>query len=135
MRFNSGEDRAIQQLDSIFTQAGAVQNTWYTAYTGTARIRVYALGIGCSVINETLEWEITIDGIVYSGSIVATFGTGYYPHWYPSDYANTGTLAITISQDTGLFLPEGAVTLIRIRKTTAAGASALFHKMSYALLV
>jgi hypothetical protein len=123
----------LKNLD--FTQAGAVQNTWYTAFSGTNIQHFAMLGVGITVANETVELRITIDGVVYSqaAGIALLFATtmlydvlGLRTVGLGMDYIYIGAAATSL-------LPNGTVqnylrgqnVKVEVRKTTAGGASAL----------
>ena len=125
--------RALKTLS--FTQAAAVQNQWYTAFSGT-NVIFNALGIGIIVANETVEARITIDGTTYAvaGGIALLFGTNKFTNVLANGLALTSgtpvitlgaasaTLTGTVDLDTWL---SGKSVLIEVRKTTAGGASAI----------
>lgn len=118
-----------------FTQAGAVQNTWYTAFSG-ANVSFNALGIGITVANETVEARITVDGVVipFTAGIALLFATNKFTNVLATGLVLTtgvptitsgaaaATLVAAQVPDTWL---KGRIVLIEVRKTTAGGASAI----------
>jgi hypothetical protein len=65
-----------------FTQAGAVQNTWYTAFEGS-NVEFSALGMGITVADETVNCRITIDGILVEsvGAVALAFAGNKLPKY------------------------------------------------------
>lgn len=84
-----------------------------------------------AVANETLEVEITIDGLTLTRSISATAGTYYMTRW---DWdCSTGTqIGISVATLASPFM-IGHNVGVRVRKTTALGAGNLMAKAIYAV--
>lgn len=119
-----------------WTQAGAVQNTWYSAGTFT-NVHFYLLGVGITVADETVEMRITVDGTVYqmvtavnlafAGNAVSEVGaigsvgtTAGYFRMGAADTSMYGAATLTC-----VHWLKGKSITIEVRKTTAGGASAL----------
>ena len=128
----------FKELD--FSQAGAVQNTWYEV-ANLKNVEIYGLCIGVTVANETLELRITIDGVVYWGIVdvnLAEF-SALDGIRISSIGISTQVLLLTVSAASvdlkyikdPSFWCKGKTVLIEIRKTTAAGASALLVRGVY----
>lgn len=123
-----------------FSQAGAVQNTWYTALEGRD-IDVDAFAVGVTVADETLEIQVTIDGTTIScaAGVDCTFAADPYSNLPAIVVCTTGQAVITMgaknaavtSLDSGLPWLKGKNVKIEVRKTTAAGASAVTGKGIY----
>lgn len=119
-----------------FTQAAAVQNTWYTAYQGVDTV-FFACGIGITVADETVEAQITIDGTVIpvTAGVALLFATNKFTNCLTTPLVLTtgvpvltlGAAAATLSAPA--ITPEtwlkGKSVKIEVRKTTAGGASSL----------
>jgi len=122
-------------LPLSFTQAGAVQNTWYTAFSGT-NVSFNALGIGITVANETVEAQVTVDGtiIAVAAGAALLFGSNKFTSVLANALVlTTGVPVITLGTPAAtLVAPQvpdswlkGRAVKIEVRKTTAGGASAL----------
>ena len=119
-----------------FNQAGAVQNTWYTAFQGS-NVEFSALGAAVTVANETVDVKITIDGTVISsaGGVALLFATNKFTSVLANNVDLTtgvplmtlGAPAATLTSPTvnGCSWIKGKSVKIEVRKTTAGGASAL----------
>lgn len=117
-----------------FTQAGAVQNTWYTAFQGY-NVDFLMLGAGITVANETVEMRITVDGTVITqdaGVACIAGGNAFYNLanvFYTANgtdfYTSPGAAAAIVAGSVALLWASGANVKIEVRKTTAAGGSAL----------
>ncbi len=119
-----------------FTQAGAVQNTWYTAFNGT-NVAFSALGIGITVADETVEAQITIDGVVIpvTAGVALLFASNKFTNCLSTPLVlTTGVPVLTLGAPAATLsapaiTPEtwlkGGTVKIEVRKTTAGGASAL----------
>lgn len=123
---------AFKVLD--FTQAGAVQNTWYIGFQGT-NAEFSALGCGITVANETVEMRFTIDGVVIAvaAGTALTFAANPYSQ-ITALTLTTGTpvvpmgaagAVITCDYTVRTIWLKGKNVKIELRKTTAGGASAL----------
>ena len=79
-----------------FSQAGAAQNTWYTALEG-ANIAVNSFAVGCTVADETLEVQITIDSVVISSAaaVACTFAANPYSNLPAIVVGTTGAAVFT----------------------------------------
>ena len=130
----TGKNREwVLQTPVVYSQAGAVQNTWYNALPATGRYtRLINVSFICTVINETMEIEITCDGVVNTLSLPCTFGTVYLVRM---NYDTANISAIQGATITNYNLDMiGHNISIRYRKTTAAGASALYVKAIWAVM-
>jgi len=134
MSMLSGSGARIQKEKAQilnFTQAAAVQNIWYTALnTNNASLTVLAIGV--TVANETLELRITVDDVVWLGSVDITAAQWSRPDGYVvSATPPTLQMAITAASSAGNVYDNypaffsGRNVKIEVRKTTATGASAL----------
>jgi len=117
-----------------FSQAGAVQNTWYPALEGS-NIEVLCFAAGVTVADETIEIQVTIDGTVISTAAGqdCLFASNLHTSLPAVLTCTTGAAVFTqgapaatiTSLDSGLPWLKGAAVKIEVRKTTAAGASAV----------
>lgn len=118
-----------------FTQAGAVQNTWYTAFSGVDVV-FGALGIGITVANETVEARFTIDGttINVTAGAALLFATNKFTNCLTALVLTSGVPAVTLAAAAATLAapavtPEtwlkGKSVKIEVRKTSAGGASAI----------
>lgn len=136
MRFTAGKPK-VPVLNAInFTQAGAVQNTWYTVGT-YYNVDLYGLAIGCTVANETLEARITIDGLVFNilAGIAVTAaqfsqinGVRFQNPAAPTFEGAASAAIVYMTAATAELKDQGLVgriMVIETRKSTATGASAL----------
>ena len=138
------DDADTTYIELNFSQAGAAQNTWYTALEG-ANIAVNSFAVGCTVADETLEVQVTIDGVVISsaGAVACTFGVNPYSNLPAIVVCTTGAAVFTqgaaaaavTSLDSGLPWLKGKAVKIEVRKTTAGGASAVTGKGVYHQIV
>lgn len=121
------------QAEAVLNQAGAVQNTWYTILDTTLNARIVRLNVACTVANETVQVRLTVDGQTITSNDALTAGTTYNIVWVENAAAGTVNLTVTTTAATmsTSFLIEGRSIKIEIRKTTAAGASALLAKAIY----
>lgn len=119
-----------------FTQAGAVQNTWYTAFSGS-NVEFAALGIGITVADETVEVRITLDGVavdVAAGVALAFAGNKFTSCLATPLAITSGAAILTLGAAAATLVApsvnphtwiKGRTIMIQARKTTAGGASAL----------
>ena len=129
-----------QYVELNFSQAGAVQNIWYTALEG-ANIEVVHFSVGVTVADETLEMKVTLDGteILTAAGVACTFAADPYSALPVTVVCTTGQAVFTqgaknaavTTTDTGLKWCRGANVKIEVRKTTAGGASAVTGKGIY----
>jgi len=120
-----------QQPDATLAQAAPVQNTWYTVLADTgAYTKIIDIFMQVLTTGETLEVEVTIDGLTKTGSIAAAAGTDYQVRHGTTQLVDTfiPVTALTYS----LLDYEGHDVQVRIRKTTANGAGTLNGKVIYA---
>lgn len=126
-------DRSKMVLFRIinFTQAAAVQNTWYTA-ADLKNVKLRALAIGCTGFNETLECKITIDGYTISISAGGACTAAQWLELTHIRFSAPGTptllfaaTAANVDFNYTDHIIEARSLKIEIRKTTAAGASAI----------
>jgi hypothetical protein len=126
----------VQQPDAVLVQPGAVQNTWYTVLPATGAgvyTNITDIFFQITVANETLEVEVTIDGITKTGSIAAVFGTDYQVrHSTATAPANTFTPVPVLTYS--LLNYMGHNVRVRVRKTTNNGAGSLNAKVIYAIV-
>ena len=126
------------------TQPGAVQNTWYNMFE-KSNVEFAGLAMGVTVADETLEFRITIDGVVIdisagidllfatnSKSDIAT-GTPRYTSGQLVIISGAPAGNVDIQSTKGNRWLKGRSVKIELRKTTAGGASALrllgvYHK-------
>jgi hypothetical protein len=123
-----------------FSQAGAVQNTWYTAVDGV-NIELLGFGVGCTVADETLEIRATVDGvsIASAAAVACTFAANPYSTMPATCVYTTGTAVFTQSAaaasvpslSNAMAWLKGVNVKIEVRKTTAGGASAVTGKGAY----
>jgi len=117
-------------VQNLLNQAAAVQNTWYPIPPLTLR-NVLILGCNFAVtgVNETLEVEYTIDGVVYLRTQAAVALTDY-PNGFVASYAGVYMDAANpfYVGRVGIFCKTFS---FRMRKTTATGAAALRHSLNY----
>lgn len=124
-----------RQPEVILDQAAPVQNTWYTFLITTTDIRLYGGTFRVATANETIEIELTIDGVTLTSSTACTANTVYN---LQMGHLISGTVLMPISgtalEREALGFPyDGHSMQIRIRKTTATGAGTLTFTMDYAL--
>jgi hypothetical protein len=110
------------------TPNAAVQNTWYTV-ADLRNVTVLGAHFACTVANETLEVETVIDGATFVQVQIAVFNTDY-SNGLNSDYTGLYANAVRPYYDGQLNIMAKSVR-IRIRKTTAGGASFLRHQLTY----
>jgi len=111
-----------------------VQNTWYPVLAATGLytfLRNICLRV--ETANETIELEVTVEGIVDILTLAATFGTTYIVRFSvePSLAVPLLNAIPVITYNLDLI---GHDISVRIRKTTAAGAGTLRAKVVYAVL-
>jgi len=119
-------------MELNFTQAGAVQNTWYPALN-VRNAEIDGLAIGVTVANEDLELRITVDGEIMIGTVSVNLAQWSNMQSIMIHAAPNMTLEMAASAaSAGLsynfragFALKGQSILIEIRKTSAGGASAL----------
>jgi hypothetical protein len=127
----SYQHRPIAELN----QATAVQNTWYPVLATTYDIEVKDIIAYITVANETLEIEATIDGIVMTATIAATFNNSYYCYVAGQIAAWTMFSNLTNVTDANYSSPLRCKSFsLRARKTTAAGAGTLRVIVAYRTL-
>ena len=115
-----------------YTQAAAVQNTWYTALKAND-ISISSLVIGCTVADETLQLRITVNDVVYISAGVAITATQWTTITTVTVHTAPPTLVMSASAASitlAASLPftewfKGHNVTVDARKTTATGASAL----------
>jgi len=132
MPVTGGRVEWVNQPDAVLAQAAAVQNTWYVLLPATGRYtKIIEVFMMITVANETLEIETTVDGLVKTGTIAATFNQDYQLRHGTTTVADTWipVAALTYS----LLDYNGHDIQIRLRKTTANGAGTLYGKVIYAL--
>lgn len=118
---------------AALNQAAPVQNTWYTV-ANLRDVRLNRIHFTVQTTGETLELELTIDGVmlgVVSQAVAA--GAGYtvneiYLSWDGTHYFVVSTTNNVIG-DIPFF--ECQSLLVRIRKTTNTGAGNLRAAVSY----
>lgn len=120
-----------RKTDAVLAQANPVQNTWYTVLNTTLNAQIYYMIAIVATTGETLEARVTVDGLTYTGTQVATAGTYYFFYidvvgsivWQPalSQYPASGLVGAI----------EGRNIKIEIRKTTAAGTGTITATVMY----
>jgi len=123
-----------------YSQAGAAQNTWYTALE-VSNVSVGAFAVGCTVADETLEARVTVDSVLISSAagVACTFAANPYSNLPAIVVCTTGQAVFTqgaanaavTSLDSELPWIKGKTVKIEVRKTTAGGASAVTGKGYY----
>jgi len=103
----------------------AVQNTWYTILPTTEDVRILEMMFQLTGFAETIEYELTVDGSTRVGTEACiVLPAEYYPivgYRYPD--ANLLKFR-TVDRNAALYQAvEGHSVRIRMRKTTAAGAT------------
>lgn len=123
--------------DAYLAQAAAVQNTWYTVLEAS-NVMIHYICVVMATADETLEVEVTLDGVEMVATIIATAATPYYftkitnPVWGPGgDLAAGSTSVLQISGDAATSPLPARNAKIRVRKTTAGGANTLYCLASY----
>ena len=114
-------------------QAAPIQNQWYIVVPFTG-VYTWVKYICCAIqtANETVEIEVTIDGVVHTG--LAALVAGNLNTVYFSD-TPAGATTFYIFANTRVSLDlQGHDVQIRIRKTTALGAGNLQCKAVIALV-
>lgn len=125
------------QTPIAFTQAGAVQNTWYTVLSvvNTPGLLKHIFP-GIDTANEDLEVEVTIDGELITPDPSNCVADTDYECYFLGDVSATvnkiGILAVD-GTNRALDLPFKKTLLIRARKTSVIGAGELFCGVIYAL--
>ena len=129
-----------KKVELSFSQAAAVNGTWYTAFEGTD-VEFNCFAVGVTVANETLEIQVTIDGVTLASAagVACTFAANPYSNLPNTIVHTTGTgvftqgaaAAAVTSTDTGLRWLRGHDVKVEVRKSTAAGASAVTGKGAY----
>jgi len=116
--------------DAVLSQAGAVQNTWYTVLDTTKKVRILSLMMTVSVANEDLELKMTIDGETLNGAQAnAVAGTSYY---CLKDAGSANILLSATGFNMGRYAALDANSVkIEVRKTTANGAGTLSARAVY----
>jgi hypothetical protein len=117
-----------------YTKAGAIQNQWYTAFEGRD-VEFLCLAKGVTVANESIEFRITIDGNLWVQAAATAVNAAEYSEVQGARYTNfpalnllSGASTASVDVNTNTFpatFLRGRNVKIEIRKTTAAGASAL----------
>jgi hypothetical protein len=120
----------------LLNQAAPVQNTWYPVLVATEGVMIYYMSALVTVVNETIELRLTIDGNARVGSLAAIFGTEYWFYLHPS-YAGANSLKSSVGViNAGYYCTvKGQSITVEIRKTTAAGAGNLQSKVTWARLL
>jgi len=124
------------QADAVLDQATPVQNTWYTVLAATDDVKLIYVMDDIETTGETLECEITIDGLTLTVSHAAVAGT-YYNIFKTLQAQNLSALSLgtaSISSAYQIAL-EGQSVAIRVRKTTANGTGNLVARITWAKLL
>jgi len=111
-----------RQADDVYNDT-LVQDTWYPVLDTQRNARIVGMGLSIDTADETLEVRFTVDGQVFTGTIVATYGDLYYVHVRTTD--TTTQIYIDGTEDDKAFLMEGRTIKVEVRKTTANGAGTL----------
>lgn len=136
MRFSKGQRSYLHQPIAELNQALAVQNTWYPVLATVYNIEVKDIAALITVANENLEIETTVDGIVMTATIAATFNSTYYV--YVTSGIATWNLGSNLTNplDADFSQPLKAQSFsLRARKTSATGAGTLRVIVAYRTLV
>ena len=126
MRTEATDTRSLQFQDPIASVVVSAQNIWNVVLDIEDEGRLAHIFVGCNVANETLEIEVTIDGIELDlqGNAV-TFGNDY--ECFLIGDISQGRAEVQIDnlniRNRGINLYFETSLLIRSRKTTAAGAA------------
>jgi len=122
---------------ALLPATAVVQNTWYTVLDTTERVRLIMINMQMLTNIETLQVQITVDGVVLAGEqVAAVVGTQYKVCLTASSYAQA--LALVTSADTAFlglrpFLLEGRSVKVEVRKTTVVGAGNMTASVVYAV--
>ena len=122
---------------ALLAPTAVVQNTWYTVLDTTERVRLIMINMRMATNIETLQVQITIDGVVLAGEqVAAVVGTDYKAVLTATAYAQS--LGIVSSADTAFlglrpFLLEGRSVKVEVRKTTVVGAGNMTASVVYAV--
>jgi len=116
------------------SQAAPVQNTWYEvlAYTGVYT-HIHGVGACVLVANETIEVEVTCDGVTSITALALTFGSIYMLRPAVFQITVQNSFELVAAGNMNLCL-KGHNIRIRIRKTTALGAGNLQCKVVYSIV-
>ena len=118
--------RWVLQPDATLDQAAAVQNTWYTVLPTSVDARIVFLHYIIIGNNETVEYELTVDGVTRVGTYASIAATDYWPILgYTYGYANSLNVRVADRNAANYTFFEGRSVRVRMRKTTAAGATTL----------
>jgi len=122
---------------ALLAPTAVVQNTWYTVLDTTERVRLIMIEMRMATNIETLQVQITVDGVVLAGEqVAAVVGTGYKVILTANVYAQS--LGLVITADTSFlglrsFLLEGRQVKVEVRKTTVVGAGNMTASVVYAV--
>jgi len=108
------------QPDISLNQAAPVQDQWYTVLDTTEDVQIHQIFLYLGTTGETLQLRVTVDGIVFTPSIAANAGTGYYVRKHGYNVDELEIMATSYLTYTPTFL-EGRSVKIEARKTTANG--------------
>jgi len=129
--YNSANEWRFQAPAQI-NQAAPIQNTWYTVLAATGvYTHLHYVCLAVLVAGETLECEITCDGVVEVATIAAVAGNLYSISY--SDQAGNADAFFPWGAERYDLNLEGHNIQVRIRKTTAAGAGNLQCKAIFSL--
>lgn len=135
MRISQAGERTYEhQAAAVLNQAAPIQNQWYTVLDTVNFAKLVQAACQVTATNETLEYRITIDGIAYVVSIVATAATLYRIAILVTATAIVLSVGTTNYPYYRAFLKECRSLTIEMRKTTAAGAGNLQSVVEYELL-
>jgi len=123
----------VFQLPALLNQPAPVQNTWYTILNTTPNCLIWEVDVRIDTTGETLEWRITIDGVVSTAIGNACLANTDY--WGVPVLYNVGLYteisAVSTWRSDRAFIVEGRSIKIEVRKTTAAGAGNLRGAVAY----
>lgn len=113
------------QTPATLNQATPVQDTWYTLLD-VKDARLYAAACNIEDANETVDVELTVDGVPYVvNPEVLVHSTTYLLHVTMDAITRTITLGLDSAANYNrykTFQVEGHTMLIRLRQTSNAGA-------------
>lgn len=133
--YNKGDVPPTRQTPALVDQAAPVINTWYTIANVNNAV-IYGIGIAVVGVGESLQCQVTIDGVASTpATIAAVAGTDYFVHVNASAMNQA---LVSISEVIGgpatnkSIVAEGKNIIVGVRKTTANGAGNLRGIVDYA---
>ena len=136
--YKPGKGMFEYQAPAVLNQAGPNINQWYDILPETENVRIYRIGCGVLLANETLAVQILIDGQVIDGvGFVCAFGVDHYAYMYSAGIGRTDNIYLSnvvADEMHKAFMIEGRVVQVQMRKTTANGAGNLSGIVMYGQL-